>query len=361
MIENNNRKDFSFTGTATEFFGIWIVNILLTILTLGFYTPWAKVRTNRYFYGHTHVAGFNFDYLASPITILKGYLIAVALFIIYIVVSTFAPGSEIIFFLLLMIALPFIVVRAMAFRLRNTAYRNLRFRFDRQYAQAAWVYLGIGILIPLTLGLIFPYFSYRTNKFLIANAGYGRSRFSFESGAGAFYKIYLIALGILIGVGIVVAIVMMPVMMQMQTAMEQAAQSGVEPDPAAMGAAMAGMPVLIYFLVLLLYFGVFIYIRTAIANLVWNNVTLDGRHKFESSLKLGRMAWIIFSNMVVIALSLGLMIPWSRVRMVRYRMNTLCLIPEGDLDTFIAAKAEEESALGEEMGDVFDMDIGGIG
>ena len=35
--------------------------------------------------------------------------------------------------------------------------------------------------------------------------------------------------------------------------------------------------------------------------------------------------------------------------------------PGGDLDTFIRAKTEEESALGEEMGDVFDMDIGGIG
>ena len=128
-----------------------------------------------------------------------------------------------------------------------------------------------------------------------------------------------------------------------------------------MGAAMAGLPALIYFLVLLLYFGVFIFIRTAVANLVWNNITLDGGHRFESSLKLGRMAWIIFSNMVVILLSLGLMIPWARVRMVRYRMNTLVLIPGGDLDTFIREKTEEESALGEEMGDVFDMDIGGIG
>ncbi len=47
--------------------------------------------------------------------------------------------------------------------------------------------------------------------------------------------------------------------------------------------------------------------------------------------------------------------------MVRYRMETLKLIPGGDLDAFIAAKTEEESALGEEMGDVFDLDIGGIG
>ena len=249
----------------------------------------------------------------------------------------------------------------MAFRLRNSTYRNLRFRFDRQYGQAAWIFLGIGILIPLTLGLILPYFVYRSNNFLIGNAGYGKSRFSLQCGAGDFYKIYLIAIGIFIGAGIIVMITMMPAIMEVKLMMEQATQSGVESDPTAMGAAMTGLPMIMSLLMLILYFGLFIYIRTAIANLVWNNITLDGDHRFKSRLTLGRMAWIIFSNMLAIAFSFGLLIPWSRVRMVRYRMETLALIPEGDLDKFIAAKTEEASALGEEMGDVFDMDIGAIG
>ena len=357
MIENNNHKGFLFTGTAMEYFGIWIVNILLTILTLGIYSAWAKVRTNRYFYGHTNVAGSNFDYLASPITILKGYLIAVAIFIVYAVASNIAPVFELIFFLLLMLALPLIVVRAMAFRLANTAYRNLRFQFDRQYGQAIKVYLGIGLLIPFTLGLIFPYYAYRINKFLIGNARYGKSRFSLQCGAGDFYKIYLIALG----VAIIVAIVLAPIFMDMKLVMEQARQSGVEPDPTAMGAAMTGLPLLIWILMLVLYFGIFVYIRTAVANVVWNNITLEGGHSFNSSLTLGRMAWIIFSNFLAIAFSFGLMIPWSRVRMARYRMDNLSLIPNGDIDKFIAAQVDEASALGEEMGDVFDMDIGSIG
>lgn len=43
-------KPIEFTGTAGEYFGIWIVNILLTIVTVGFYSAWAKVRRKRYFY-----------------------------------------------------------------------------------------------------------------------------------------------------------------------------------------------------------------------------------------------------------------------------------------------------------------------
>ena len=57
---------FQFSGKAGEFFRIWIVNVLLTILTLGIYSAWAKVRTNRYFYSSTTLAGSSFSYLAKP-------------------------------------------------------------------------------------------------------------------------------------------------------------------------------------------------------------------------------------------------------------------------------------------------------
>ena len=84
---------FEFTGNAVEFFKIWIVNICLTIVTLGIYSAWAKVRTNKYFYGNTVLAGSSFEYLANPITILKGRLIAFALFVVYSVATAFFPLS----------------------------------------------------------------------------------------------------------------------------------------------------------------------------------------------------------------------------------------------------------------------------
>jgi uncharacterized membrane protein YjgN (DUF898 family) len=34
---------FEFTGKAGEYFGIWIVNVSLTLLTLSIYSAWAKV------------------------------------------------------------------------------------------------------------------------------------------------------------------------------------------------------------------------------------------------------------------------------------------------------------------------------
>jgi Predicted membrane protein len=71
---------FRFKGNASEYFGIWIVNILLTIVTLGLYAPWAKVRRLRYFYGNTWVFQRRFDFTGLPTKILVGRIIALVVY-----------------------------------------------------------------------------------------------------------------------------------------------------------------------------------------------------------------------------------------------------------------------------------------
>ena len=78
-----HRYPVEFTATAGEYFRIWIVNLALTILTLGIYSAWAKVRKKRYFYSHTLIDGECFEYRANPVAILKGRIIAVVLFAAY--------------------------------------------------------------------------------------------------------------------------------------------------------------------------------------------------------------------------------------------------------------------------------------
>src|SRR6218665_1194187 len=81
----------SFTGRASEYFGIWIVNVLLTIITLGIYSAWAKVRRNRYFYGNTVLLGRSFEYHARGLQILIGRLIVLGAFIVLNVIATLVP------------------------------------------------------------------------------------------------------------------------------------------------------------------------------------------------------------------------------------------------------------------------------
>ena len=76
-----------FEGSGFEYFKIWIVNILLTIVTLGLYYPWAKVRNRRYFCANSTLDGRNFEYHATGKQLFLGYLIAMGLLIAYIVLQ----------------------------------------------------------------------------------------------------------------------------------------------------------------------------------------------------------------------------------------------------------------------------------
>ena len=93
MSENlpTGAKPFDFTGNAKEWFGIWIVNLLLSIVTLGIYSAWAKVRHKKYFYNHTYVEGRNFDYHATGKQILIGRLIVIAAVIVFQVITAVLP------------------------------------------------------------------------------------------------------------------------------------------------------------------------------------------------------------------------------------------------------------------------------
>src|SRR5690606_21680940 len=91
MNNTSTRNAIQFHGQGGEFFGIWIVNILLSVITLGIYSAWAKVRTKRYFYGNTELAGDNFEYHATPIQLLKGRLVALLVVLVWAVTNTIFP------------------------------------------------------------------------------------------------------------------------------------------------------------------------------------------------------------------------------------------------------------------------------
>src|SRR5262245_31722312 len=199
-------EQFTFTGAGGEYFRIWIVNLLLSIVTLGIYSAWAKVRRLRYFYGSTQLAGSSFEYHGEPIKILKGRLIALALILPYYLTAQFAPLLSILFLVAFVIALPFIVVKSRLFQMRVSSWRNIRFDFTGTMREAAVVYIGLAILTPFTLGLIIPYAMYARQKFLLGKVRYGTAQFEFFATAGAYYIAYLLGLAIVIGGIIVFAI-----------------------------------------------------------------------------------------------------------------------------------------------------------
>jgi uncharacterized membrane protein YjgN (DUF898 family) len=347
--ENTTTLPFNFTGKTGEYFRIWIVNVMLTIATLGVYSAWAKVRNKRYFYGNTSVDGTAFDYHADPVAILKGRLIAVGVLAVYSVTVQFLPAAEPGFWILFLIGLPWLVVRALAFNARNSSWRNIRFDFSSNYREAIKVFIGMPILVVLTLGLAYPYFMYRQKAFVINNSEYGTTDFDFGAESGAFYSIYMKASGILIAI-VLLYLFVIPAIIPAAGATEQA-------PPAPPSAEMIMLVLLPLVIIMPVYMLFMTYIQTATTNLVFNSSRLQ-HHTMNSTLHTGRMFWIHVSNLFAIFCTLGLLIPWARVRMARYRAENLTLNAHGKLDEFVAGEQDRVRATGEEIAEVFDVDLG---
>jgi uncharacterized membrane protein YjgN (DUF898 family) len=107
------------------YFRIWIVNLALTIVTLGVYSAWAKVRRLQYFYRHTRLAGSGFDYHGDPIAILKGRMVGLVLFGLYAAIGYVQFWVAVAILAALALVMPWLVSRSLKFRLHNSSYRGI--------------------------------------------------------------------------------------------------------------------------------------------------------------------------------------------------------------------------------------------
>ena len=99
------------------------------------------------------------------------------------------------------------------------------------------------------------------------------------------------------------------------------------------------------------------YLESRIQNLVWNSTVL-GEYRFESEARARKLLWLHASNLMLITLTFGLYKPFATIRLLKYRVESVSLHPAGGLDTFLAVRdADTAGAVGQEAGDLFDIDI----
>lgn len=322
---------FRFTGSGGEYFRIWIVNLLLSILTLGIYSAWAKVRREQYFHRNTLLDDSGFDYHAKPFTILKGRIVALILFAGVSVSGKISVTLYAISLLVLTFVMPWMLVRAYRFRARNTSYRGLRFQFTGTYGGAFKVFVGYGLLSIITLYIAAPEWVRQMRLYIVNHMHFGNAKFKAEVGAGQVYKLVLIPAIVLVAI---VALIIM------------VASSGS-------WGALAFLP--------LLMIGVAItvmpYLKMSFNNLFWSNTQLDA-HRFSSTMRFGRYFGIVFKNWLLTLLTLGLYWPWAHVSLVNYRASETRLEVHGSLDGFIASASNDSAAIGDEAAEMFDFDIG---
>jgi uncharacterized membrane protein YjgN (DUF898 family) len=339
-----------FRGRGGEYFRIWIVNIALTVLTLGIYSAWAKVRTQRYFYGNTFVAGHSFEYHASAWRILIGRAIALVLFAGYSLSVVIYPLSFSLWVLVLAAVFPWLVNSSIRFNARNTSWRNVRFNFDASYFEAFIAYV-VWSVAALALFPLVPYTRRVHDYFYVNHHSFGGRAFRTEFSAGRIYAIYLIGFMLIVGI-LVVGLGAAAGLVVLATRMHDVVQKihiPLGPED--------------FSLIFFSLFGLgtaFIatFVTTMVTNLSLSNTAIEGGHRLLSRASPLRVAWIVLTNTLLTLLTLGLFYPFARIRLARYRMRKYALIANGDLDDFTSEALAQQSAIGQEIAGFFDFSFG---
>ncbi len=280
-VENSKTTTVQFFGRAGEYFALWIVNLLLTIVTLGVYSAWAKVRNQRYFNANTDIGGHRFNYHAKPIQILKGRIIALILFIAFYFVSSISPAYALGLALLYIFAVPWLVCKSIKFNLQMTSYRNIRFNFHGSYGKALLVFMVYPILSLFTLYLALPLALKAIDKFICEHVSYGGKKFETHIEAGTYY---LASLGAMLAAS-AIFIVCMPLMgFDMESLANPEAQ----------------MPMMTTAMLMVAYVLVFV-VSGAIYNAVVRNHLYDNTEipeiaSLKSNVTIPSLIWLNLSN-----------------------------------------------------------------
>jgi uncharacterized membrane protein YjgN (DUF898 family) len=383
------RYPFEFSGTGSEYFRIWITNLLLSLVTLGIYSPWAKVRRKSYFYGNTLLAHHSFEYTASPKAILKGRIVAVVCLLVHQFSPQISPYAYWVLTGIIVLITPWVIVRSLKFNAGNSMYRNIRFGFSGRYWKAAFTYILLPFLgfLPLaavvgylaymqednpgfnpeTLGIeptllvvlggaaalfllfwaIYTY--YRQQRFIVDNFKFGSAPFEFNTGPTPYY---LAALGAVLIAVLITALLGLITYIGMELFSGKGTDFSFDRDFTVLLAMQS--PIIA---MLLVYITGFAYFSAKSMHIRYSRSSVAGQ-KFNSRITGWSYIWLVVSNTILTAITLGLFTPWAQVRSHRYLMNRLALDSPAGLAEFTAGEEQKVSALGEEFADIWDFDIG---
>jgi uncharacterized membrane protein YjgN (DUF898 family) len=364
---------FAFTGRAGDYFRIWIVNLLLTLVTVGFWSPWAKVRKRRWFYGHTWAAGANFEYHADPVAILRGRLIAAAAVGVYWVFDNLVPGAAPWVLSALFCGAPWIIARSLAFNAANSSHCGVRFRFagtPRDVVRviwpiALWLVLFVWVshdvsdaferpgsyaarlgALYLALFVVYPYTIAGVRRLTIGKSAWGSQPFVTTLRVRKVYAIYLI--------GLALCIIPLIVVGAMFALMSGAAAAVATRNSSAVVIAIS-------ILAALAWAGIFVvwtaYNRSRMTNLVLGTARLSNIAQFHCALSARALAKLYIVNLLAILGTCGLLIPWAVVRLTRYRLRMVTAEVEAPLESVTATVTQDWRATGEELGEMFGIDV----
>ena len=370
------RHPIEFTGTGSEYFRIWIVNLLLILVTLGLYYPWAKTRKLKYFYSNTQIAGYALDFHGSPKQMLRGFLLMVGFFFVYSMAGKASPFAGAVAGLAFAVLWPALMRASLQFRLANTSWRGLRFQFTGTlpgiYKALGKPLLGmiligalagalmstkstlgafLGFLSMLGIYALLPYAYYCLKRYQHEHYAYAQLQTEFRATFPEVFKVFLktagVGLGIVLAGGVLMAILA-------AGALFSAFSGG---GGGGMGSLARIVPVLII-VAFLLQFVPLPYFQSKMQNLLWTQ-TGSRLVRFKSELQFLPLFKQTVLNWLLIIVTLGLYWPFAQIALMRLKLQAITVHMRVNPDTLVSqARPAGSTGVGDAAVDLAGIDLG---
>ena len=314
LSEEHNPLRLRFHGNGSSLFGIFVINVLLTLLTLGVYYFWGKAKIRRYMHSQTELHNSRFSNHTTGGELCVGWIKAIILIATIVLISeipsffwedmTHEWITTLAFYgLLLFVFLPLAIVGSLRFRLSRTSYQGIRFSF-RGNGKLFFKIYYIGLLKTIfTLGLYYPYFETEIRQFLTNGVRFGTGRFEFAGTGRALFWYFVLNL-----------------------------------------------------LLTPFTLGLCWYWYSALkTRYYWSCTTFEGI-SFHSTVVGSRLLLLKVGNFILLAISLGLAWPWVAVRNNRFLCDYLVLSDQPDFSS-IAQDFSDAGATGEGLSDYLDFEF----
>lgn len=310
-------RELQFHGKGSKLFGIFIVNFLLIIITLGLYYPWAKAALLRYYYQETEFAGSRFTFHGTGKEMFIGFIKVVGMMIAVMVFVGLLAATEIpalaIAGVLFMYAffigiIPFAMHGFLRYRTSRTSWRGIHGGYRGDLRTLVGIYFKGLLLTIVTFGIYGPWFAVTLRSYVMKHLRLGNVEFEFTGKGDKLFGIHI--------KGIVLSMLTLGIYL-------------------------------------------FWYSKEVFDYYVNNTYIHQGQtvSQMKSSISVSDIFSNFLLNIIAIPCTLGLAIPWVVIRNIQLVMNHLHVEGEFDPSKIIQTEEAYHDATGEGLFDVLEMDM----
>lgn len=302
----------SFKGNGNEYFGIVIVNFLLTIITLGLYYPWAKARQLQFLYGTTEFNNSRFEFHGTGKEMFKGFIKAII--IVGILIGSYIglillhhPFIAILLYLTgFALLIPLAIHGSYRYRMSRTSWRGIRFGYRGNRNELMRNFTKDLLLTILTLGIYGAWLSIHLRNYVLSNIRFGNATFKYKGNGGEYLGIYFKG----------------------------------------------------YFFTIFTLGIYFFWWKRELFEYYINNLAImdgDKKIKLRSTATGGDFFQLYIINLLIIVFTLGIGYAWVVARSLQFLLSKIEITGNVDLEGLVQTEESFNDATGEDLSDMLDL------